>query len=128
MLITTTTRKTLEQLKTDLPKAAAARSFGVLATLDLKEKLREKGLAFEGEALVFEVCNPRQAMRVLEAAPEASAMLPCRISVWRAKDGTLRLSTVRPTALVAALGAPGLEAAAREVEEALAGILEDAAR
>ena len=46
----------------------------------------------------------------------------------RGKDGALRLSTVKPTALVAALGAPGLEGAAREVEEALAGILEDAAR
>lgn len=128
MLITVTTRKTPEQLKAELPKAAAARSFGVLGVIDLKEKMREKGIAFAGEALVFEVCNPRQAQRVLEAAPEASAVLPCRISVWAGKDGTTRLSTVKPTALVAALGAPGLEGAAREVEEALAGILEDAAR
>ena len=128
MLMTVETQKTMAGLREDLPKAAAAWKFGVLGVLDLKEKMREKGIDFAGEALVFEVCNPRQAKAVLEAAPEMAAVLPCRISAYVGKDGKTRLTTARPTALVEALGAPGLADAAREVEEALAGILRDAAR
>lgn len=128
MLMTVETRKSLEQLRNDLPAAAAARKFGVLSVLDLREKLREKGVDYAGEALIFEVCNPGKAKALLEAAPELSSLLPCRISVWTGKDGRTRLSTIRPTALMGAFGLPALEAVAREVEETLAAILEDAAR
>ena len=128
MMKTVETRKTLAQLRDDLPKAAAAHRFGVLSVLDLKEKLREKGVEYAGQVLIFEVCNPLKAKAVLEAAPEVSAVLPCRISAYTGKDGRSRLSTVLPTALIGAVGVPSLEPVAREVEETLAAILEEAAR
>ena len=128
MLMTVTTGKSMAQLREDLPRAAAGRNFGVLAVLDLKEKMREKGVPYAGEAQVYEICNPQKAREVLEAAPELAAVLPCRISVYVGRDGQTRLATVRPSSLIAALGAKGVDGPAREVEETLAGILEDAAR
>ncbi len=128
MMKTVETRKTLAQLRDDLPRAAASRKFGVLSVLDLQEKLREKGVEYAGQALIFEVCNPLKAKAVLEAAPEVSSVLPCRISAYTGKDGRTRLSTILPTALIGAFGVPALEPVARDVEESLAAILEEAAR
>ena len=41
--------------------------FGVLWELNFKDKLREKGLAYNEDFLVMEVCNPAKAKVVLEA-------------------------------------------------------------
>lgn len=128
MLMSMESEKPLARLKEDVAKACAAHKFGVLAVHDLREKMKEKGVAYEGECLIFEVCNPQKAKEALEAQPEISTALPCRISVYRGKDGKTRLSTIRPTALVALYEAGGLKGLAEEVEAALLAILKEAAR
>ncbi|MBI3854559.1 MAG: DUF302 domain-containing protein [Planctomycetes bacterium] len=128
MLYTVETEKTLARLREDLPKACAARKFGVLSVIDLKEKMKEKGVEYAGECLIFEVCNPQKAKQVLEASPEISTALPCRISAYRGKDGKTRLSTIRPGKLVDLFGTPELQKAAGEVEETIVGIMNEAAR
>src|SRR5690349_10409755 len=95
MLYSVDTDKTLAKLREDLPKACAAHKFGVLSVIDLKEKMKEKGVEYGGECLIFEVCNPQKAKTALEAAPEISTALPCRISAFKAKDGKIKLSTIR---------------------------------
>ncbi len=129
MLITADTKKSIAKLKDDLPKACQAHQFGVLGVIDLKEKMKEKGIDFGGECLVFEVCNPMQAKRVLDAEPAVSTMLPCRISVYAGPGGTTRMATLKPTALIALFGSasPALSAVACEVEATLDAILHDAA-
>ncbi|MBI2899840.1 MAG: DUF302 domain-containing protein [Planctomycetes bacterium] len=128
MLIAVDSKKSLAQLREDLPKACAARKFGVLGVHDLKEKMREKGVDYAGECLVFEVCNPQKAKQVLEANPDISTALPCRISAYRTKDGGVRLATLRPTKLIDLFGTKELQQTAREVEETLEAIMIEAAR
>jgi uncharacterized protein (DUF302 family) len=128
MLYSVDTEKSLAKLREDLPVACAARKFGVLSVIDLKEKMKEKGVEYGGECLIFEVCNPTKAKQTLEANPEISTALPCRISAFRTKDGKTRLSTIRPSRLIDLFGAAGLEAVAGEVEEALTAIMNEAAR
>ncbi|MFN3484584.1 MAG: DUF302 domain-containing protein [Planctomycetota bacterium] len=128
MLMSVESEKPLARLKEDVAKACAAHKFGVLAVHDLREKMKEKGVQYEGECLIFEVCNPQKAKEALEAEPEISTALPCRISVYRGKDGKTRLSTIRPTALVALYEASGLKGLAEEVEATLSAILKEAAR
>ena len=126
MLISVDSVKSLEQIREDLPKACADHKFGVLGMHDLKAKMREKGIDYDGECLVFEVCNPLKAKRVLEENQEIATLLPCRIAAYRTGEGSTRLSTLRPTKLVELF--PGdLEAVAREVEEALSAIMDQAA-
>lgn len=128
MLYSVDTAKSLAGLREDLPRACATRKFGVISILDLKEKMKEKGVEYGGECLIFEVCNPQKAKQVLEENPEMSTMLPCRISAFKTPEGKIRLSTIRPNALVELFGSPKLRPVAGEVEEAIIGIMNEAAR
>jgi uncharacterized protein (DUF302 family) len=126
-LLTIETEKPLARIREDLPRACANRKFGVLHVHDLKQKLREKGFDFRYETVVFDVCNPAQAKKVLDAHIEISAVLPCRIAAFETEGGKTRLATMRPSALIGLFHAPELACVAEEVEAALAAILEEAA-
>jgi uncharacterized protein (DUF302 family) len=88
--------------------------------------MAKKGVAFGRECRIFEVCNPHQAKRVLEANLEVSTALPCRISVYE-EGGVTKLATIKPTALIALYESPDLRGAAEEVEQALVRIMDEAA-
>jgi uncharacterized protein (DUF302 family) len=126
MLMTATTSKSVDQLREDLPEVCTAHGFGVLGVHDLRAKLQEKGQDWDTPCLVFDVCNPVQAKRVLTAEPNISAVLPCRISAFPDEAGRTRLVTVRPTRMIELFGAD-LQDVAREVEETLEAILNDVA-
>ena len=127
MLHIVESRKPLDQVAKDLEAAVARHKFGVLGVHDLKSKMADKGVAFDRECRVFEVCNPLQAKKVLEANLEISTALPCRISVYEER-GTVRLATIKPTAMLDLFATPGLKEVAREVETALEAIMAEAAR
>jgi hypothetical protein len=59
------TNKSFNQASADLESAVMRHGFGVLHVHDLGTTLRSKGIAFEEECKVFEVCNPGQAAKVL---------------------------------------------------------------
>jgi uncharacterized protein (DUF302 family) len=94
---------------------------------DLKATMAKKGVAFARECWIFEVCNPYQAKKVLEANLEISTALPCRISVYK-EAGVTKLATIKPTAMIALYSNPELKQVAEEVERALERIMGDAAR
>lgn len=128
MLITVPTTRSVAELSERIPKACADEKFGVLGSIDLRAKLNEKGQPYAAACVVFEVCRPDVARRALEAAPEVSVALPCRISVFERPDGTRVLATMRPRELLALVGPPGMEPVADEVERSLRAIMESAAR
>ena len=49
---------------------------------NLGATLRSKGIAFDGECRVFEICNPGQAAKVLSVDMRLNMALPCRVSVY----------------------------------------------
>jgi uncharacterized protein (DUF302 family) len=126
MLFEVATQKTLAEIEQGLQAAAARHGFGVMAIHNLKETMKKKGVDFAGECLVFEVCNPHQARKVLEANGAISTALPCRISVYRAGD-TYKLATILPTALLAMFGNPELDPVAREVEDVILAMMRETA-
>lgn len=126
MIFEVTSKKTLEEIDEGLQKAAARHQFGILAVHDLKEAMRNKGVEFGGECLVYEVCNPHQAKKVLEANGAVSTALPCRISVYRSGD-CYKVATILPTALMRLFESPALEPVAREVENVVTAMMREAA-
>ena len=126
MLCRVVSHKNLTDVVRDLEAAAQKYKFGVLAVHDLKAKMKEKGVDFDLDCLIFEVCNPHQAKKVLEANAEISTALPCRISVFREGEG-VTLATLLPTALLELFQTPGLRAVAEEVEETILKIMQEAA-
>jgi uncharacterized protein (DUF302 family) len=109
-----------------LEAAALKHKFGVLAVHDLQAKMRDKGLDFDRACLIYEVCNPQQAKRVLDANVEISTALPCRIAIYQKGAGSV-LATLRPTLLLKMFGTPGLEPVAAEVEQSMIKMMEEAA-
>jgi uncharacterized protein (DUF302 family) len=127
MLYRVESRKPLSQVTRDLETAAQKHRFGVLAVHDLKAKLKEKGVDFNRDCLIYEVCNPQQAKRVLEVNTEISTALPCRISVYP-EGSRVMLATIRPTAMIEMFGTPELKSVAEEVEAVMLKIMDEAAK
>lgn len=126
MLHVVQSRKPLDRVAKDLETAVTRHKFGVLGTHDLRAKMAEKGVSFDHECRIFEVCNPTQAKKVLDTNLEISTALPCRISVYE-QGGVTKLATIKPTALLDLYATPGLKEVAREVEVTLEAIMREAA-
>ncbi len=88
--------------------------------------MAKKGVEFELECLIFEVCQPQQAKRVLDQNTSVSTALPCRISIYEEAGKTI-LATLKPTALLAMFNTPQLDGVAKEVEDTILKIMKEAA-
>ncbi len=111
------TDKTFEQASSDLETEVKKLGFGVLHVHDLGETLRRKGVNFEENCKVFEVCNPQQAARVLSVDMRLNMALPCRISVF-SESGSTRIGLIKPAQMLSGLSEdPILREVAKEVEE-----------
>ena len=126
MLHVVDSKKPLDRVAQDLEAAVTRHKFGVLGVHDLKATMAKKGVPFARECRIFEVCNPHQAKKVLEANLEISTALPCRISVYE-EGGRTRLATIKPTAMIALYPNPELKHVAEEVEATLVAIMAEAA-
>jgi uncharacterized protein (DUF302 family) len=126
MLIIIESDKTLTEVCAAMEPAVQKHKFGVLGVHNLKETMMKKGVSFEKECMIYEICNPMQAKRVLEARMEISTALPCRVSVYQEGD-RVKLATIKPTEMVASYHAPELTAVAGEVEQTITAIMRDAA-
>jgi len=119
-------RKPLERVAKDIEVAVTRHKFGVLGVHDLKATMAKKGVEFARECRIFEVCNPHQAKKVLEANLEISTALPRRISVYE-EGGVTKLATIKPTAMIDLYATTGLKDVAREVEVTLETIMAEGA-
>lgn len=126
MLMTVPTNKSVSDAAAALQAAVEAHQFGVMQVHNLKETMAKKGVSLDHECLIFEVCQPWQAKRVLDAHMSVSTALPCRISVYD-EGGRTVLAALKPTALLAVFGAPELASVAQEVETTILAIMHDAA-
>lgn len=120
------TEKDFETAVADLKKSVAANSFGVLWELNFKDKMAEKNIPFERNFKVMEVCNPMKAKEVMEAELSAGYLLPCKMVVYEAGDGTVRMGMLRPNVLVGLVDNLEVAGFAQEVEATLKKALEEA--
>jgi uncharacterized protein (DUF302 family) len=125
MIFQVTSNKSLEAIDQNLRASAARHKFGIITVHDLKDTLQKKGVEFSSDCLVYEVCNPHQAKKVLEADGAISTFLPCRISVYRSGD-KYKLATMRPTEIVKHFPNPELAPVAQEVEAVLVDMMQSA--
>lgn len=107
------TEKSFDQASADLDAAVVKHGFGVLHVHDLGGTLRSKGIEFQEQCKVFEVCNPVQAAKVLSTDMRLNMALPCRISVFT-DNGKTKIGLIKPVQMLSALSD---EAALLEVAE-----------
>ena len=120
------TAKAFDQAAADLEGAVKRLGFGVLHVHDLAATLRSKGIAFEEQCRIFEVCNPQQAARVLSTDMRLNMALPCRISVFT-QGGKTRIGLIKPVQMLSALSNdPALIQVAKQVEEKTIQMVDEA--
>ncbi|TAJ79331.1 MAG: DUF302 domain-containing protein [Gallionellaceae bacterium] len=118
--------KSFEQAATDLDAAVKRNGFGVLHVHDIGNTLRGKGVTFEPQVRVFEVCNPLQAAKVMAADLKLNMALPCRISVYT-EGGKTHIGMIKPGGILASLSQDAtLTEVAREVEEKTMRMIDEA--
>ena len=126
MLVKCSTDKTVSETAVALQAAVQANHFGVMQVHNLKETMAKKGVEFVHECLIFEVCQPQQAKKVLEQNMSVSTALPCRISIYEEGGNTI-LAALKPTTLLAMFNAPQIQQVAQEVEDTMVKIMREAA-
>lgn len=120
------TGKSFDQASTDLDAAVKKHGFGVLHVHDLGSTLRSKGIEFEEQCKVFEVCNPAQAAKVLSTDMRLNMALPCRISVFT-EHGKTKIGLIRPAQMLSSLSKDvALAKVAKEVEAKTIEMVDDA--
>lgn len=120
------TEKSFDRASDDLAAAVKQHGFGVLHIHDLGNTLRSKGIEFEEQCKVFEVCNPVQAAKVLATDMRLNMALPCRISVFT-EQGKTKIGLIEPAKMLSSLSTDAaLMQVAREVEAKTIEMVDDA--
>ncbi len=120
------TDKSFDQASADLDSAVKRHGFGVLHVHDLGATLRSKGMAFDEQCKIFEVCNPAQATKVLATDMRLNMALPCRISVFT-ENGKTKIGLIKPVGMLSALSQDaGLVQVAQEVENKTIQMVDEA--
>lgn len=113
-----TADKSVPEAVKAVQKSLKEQGFGTLWEMNVPAKLQEKGVDYSREAVILEVCNPKQAKRALEANFEAIYFLPCKVVVFDA-DGQTTIGMMLPSVMMEALQDSNLKTFAQEVEGAL---------
>jgi uncharacterized protein (DUF302 family) len=111
--------KSLEETILSLEERLKEEQFGVLWDLNINEKLEAKGLKLDSTYRILEVCNPKEAHRVLSHNPLISYFLPCKIVVYEDGTGHVKVGMPKPTALISMVEDSGLKEIAQDIENRL---------
>ncbi|UKS56445.1 DUF302 domain-containing protein [Exiguobacterium acetylicum] len=124
---TVTSHHNLDHVMTQLKQALSEASFGVLWEFDLAKKFEEKELSFAENYHILEVCQPKEAHRVVSHDLRAGYFLPCKIVVYT-EDGQTKIGMPKPTALMDLADETALKTVAEEVEHTLRHVIDQAAQ
>ena len=92
--------------------------FGILTTIDVQEKFKEKlGVDFK-KYVILGACNPQNAHRAILAEENIGLMLPCNVIVYEKEDKTI-VSIIRPTIAMEMINNAELKDIAENVEAQL---------
>jgi uncharacterized protein (DUF302 family) len=110
----------------DLPPVVQRLGFVVQHVHDLCDTQRHKEMALDDECQVFAVVNYRLTEQLLAVDMRFSLNLPWRISVFT-ENGATKIGVLSPLILLNQLSAnPMLDRVAREIEEKLIQIVDEA--
>lgn len=116
--------KRFEETLVDLKENLSRHAFGVLWELDFKETLNKKGLDFDRNYKILEVCNPAKAHEILGKDREVGFFLPCKMVVYEEEDNVY-LGMLDPMGIIKLLENPELMDIAGEVAKTLKTVIKE---
>jgi len=97
--------------------------FGILTTIDLKEKFKEKLSIDFKKYVILGACNPPLAHKSLLAEETIGLMLPCNVIVFEKGEKTV-VGIIKPTAAMGMIENDKLKRIAENVEVKLNNVFE----
>jgi len=122
---TVETNQSIEEAMVTLEEKLKEEKFGVLWHFDIKDTLQNKGFEFDQSYHVIEVCNPKEAQRVLLENQMVGYFLPCKIVVYEDK-GMTKIGMPRPTVLIEMASDPSIKEFAQDIEDRLIACIDRA--
>lgn len=109
------TKKSFEEAVSSITEELKKREFGVLWSLNFKDKMAEHDIDFKNNFMILEVCNPQKANEVLSKHIDMGYFLPCKMVVYE-NYGNVMIGAPEPKKLMALMGYDDLENVADEVQ------------
>jgi uncharacterized protein (DUF302 family) len=92
--------------------------FGILSTIDLREKFREKlGVEFH-KYVILGACNPPSAYEAISHEENIGLMLPCNVVVYE-KEQKVAVGVIKPTVAMQMIENDSLAEIAKKIEQKL---------
>jgi uncharacterized protein (DUF302 family) len=99
----------------------------VVAVHDLKQRLNGRGVPFERECRVYELCNAERARDALDYHMAVATLLPPRIAVYQ-EHGRVKATAMKPSFQLSHFGNGALRHLAEDLDQSLMRIIDDACR
>ena len=80
--------KSVEEVVETIQKTITNFGFGILHIHNVKNTLNSKGIDFDNECQILDVCSPKVAEEFLSHDMSLSVIMPCKISVYSDKGIT----------------------------------------
>ena len=111
--------KAVERVTEELKKEG----FGILTTIDVKEKFKEKlGIEFK-KYVILGACNPSFAHTSLLGEENIGLLLPCNVIVYENESGNANVSIIDPLMALGFVGNDDLKGVASEARERLSRVM-----
>ena len=98
--------------------------FGVVSTIDMQEKIKDKLGKEIRQYVILGACSPHHAYKALMAEDKIGTMLPCNVIVQELADGKVEVAAVDPMASMMAIKNETLGGIASEVQGMLKNVIE----
>jgi len=80
--------KSVDKVVETLEEKISDFKFGILHIHNVKETLHSKGVEFEKECRILDICNPNFAKMFLSEDMSMSVVMPCKITVYEDEGQT----------------------------------------
>lgn len=98
--------------------------FGVLTTINIQEKLKEKLDVDFRKYTILGACNPPAAHKALQAEDKIGTMLPCNVIVQETADNKVEIAAVNPIASMMAIENESLGDIANDIKSRLEKVIQ----
>jgi len=82
------TDKSVDEVVKTMQEKIAEYKFGIMHIHEIQNTLKSKGLEFDKECKVLDVCSPGYAKKLLDADMKFSVIMPCKIAVYNEDNQT----------------------------------------
>lgn len=122
MVYTEQSNKSVDEIIESFHEVISEYKFGILHIHNVKETLNSKGVEYNNECRILDICNPNFAKMFLDLDMTLSVVLPCKITVYE-KDKQSYISMNSIVQLVDDVN-PDMIEKAKEIQETLQKLIQ----